>query len=173
MADKLGPSSNSYLDKHASEKQKFTGSCTCGKVTYTLRLSLSPDPVFSKCNCTVCLKRGWNTLRCYSADFELVTPCTTSQLLESKHGQYVGNYIQPTSPHMNHYFCDVCGSPFMICGWFVESGDREEIFAVDPKTLDQPQGELDLSKFVGVYVNGLTGEFEDRRGDRPQPGGIM
>ncbi|KAF2157633.1 hypothetical protein K461DRAFT_264511 [Myriangium duriaei CBS 260.36] len=157
-----------------SEKQTFTGGCICGKVKYKISLSTSPPPRFYKCNCTPCQKRGVNVLRAPREEFEMIAPCNNEQLFNSKHGEYVGNYIRKdTSPHLSRFFCDECGSPFAINGYYMHGDKKIDYFSVDPKTLDQPQEGLELSTFVGEYIDGLHNAYAETRTDRPYPGGIV
>ncbi|KAF2151144.1 hypothetical protein K461DRAFT_279928 [Myriangium duriaei CBS 260.36] len=160
------------FDKEAGDKKTFTGSCVCRKVTYKVDISMANQREITKCNCTICQKRGWVTLRADEKDFHMQTPCTTEQLFTSKPGQYVGNYVRESSPHMSRFFCDVCGCQFAMQGYFLIGEHRIDFFAVDPKTLDQPQEGLDVSTFKVQYYDGIKNDFMNKS-SQVHPHGIV
>ncbi|GAM90837.1 hypothetical protein ANO11243_088830 [Dothideomycetidae sp. 11243] len=154
-------------------KKTFTGSCACGKITYKADLALPDEPFITKCNCSLCQKRGWFTLKMDKADFHLLTPCTSEQAWNSKHGEYFGIWAKDTSRDMKRCFCDVCGSSFAMQGFFEYEGREIHFFAIDPKSLDQPQEGLEMSEFKVKYHNMLADEMAPPRPDRPHPGGLI
>lgn len=75
-------------------KQKFDGSCHCGKVRFEATLDPADAVV---CDCSICRKKGVVIGRVSEADFRLLTPLEEMTL------------YQFNKRIAKHYFCPVCG----------------------------------------------------------------
>ena len=75
-------------------KQKYDGSCHCGKVRFEASLDVADALV---CDCSICSKKGVIIGRVSEEDFRLLTPLDE-----------LGLY-QFNKQIAKHYFCPVCG----------------------------------------------------------------
>ncbi|MFN7161207.1 MAG: GFA family protein [Candidatus Gracilibacteria bacterium] len=76
-------------------KKTYTGSCHCGKVTYSAEVDLSSGT--GKCNCTICSKtRNWS-ISMKPDDLTILT------------GQENETDYQWGSNTIHNYFCNTCG----------------------------------------------------------------
>lgn len=147
----------------SSTSKTFTGSCHCGKVSYDVLLTLPEQPVAFRCNCTVCNKPGFTTLRVAPSDFTLKTPSTKLEL---------STYSYRTKD-VRRYFCDKCGVQVFGEGKYELQGALHEFFSVNLHTLDQPQDGLELSRFKMEYGDGKNDNWAAGRRDVPWPGGCL
>jgi hypothetical protein len=144
-------------------KQTFNGSCHCGFIQYTAALPITDTPVASRCNCTICLKIGYTSIRISPEDFKLIAPSSESE---------VKNY-QMRSKDINKYFCANCGIHCWSNGKYEFQGVVHHFFTINILTLDQPQEGLDLSKFKIRYSEGRSGNWTLEQRDQPYPGGAI
>lgn len=144
-------------------KQTFNGSCHCGFIRYTVALPITDTPLASRCNCTICLKQGYTSIRISPEDFTLVSPSSKSE---------VKNY-QWRSKDINKYFCANCGIHCWSNGEFEFQGAQHQFFTINILTLDQPQEGLELSKFRINYGDGRTDNWAAGPSDKPYPGGCI
>ena len=156
-------------------KKTYAGSCHCGHIKYTVALALSDPPTAGRCNCTICLKTGFTSVRVATpSDFQLLSP--SSATLDSN--DEVGDY-QFRSQDVHKYFCKKCGVQVFSKGKYVFEGTEVNFFTVNILTLDQPQpvgseGEgLDLSMFKIKYADGRNDNWQGGTKDVPWPGGCV
>ncbi|KZW02418.1 glutathione-dependent formaldehyde-activating [Exidia glandulosa HHB12029] len=141
----------------SSALKLFTGSCHCGLVAYSLKIDLA-HPKAVKCNCTICLKRGYLTYHTSPAhEFTLVK------------GKDALKDYQFASHNVHHTFCGTCGVACFFRSGSWTGGGGQEMTSVNLLTIDAGQG-LDLTKFKITYFNGANG-WEGGGKDTPWPGG--
>ncbi|KIW61858.1 hypothetical protein PV05_01929 [Exophiala xenobiotica] len=141
----------------------FTGSCHCGFIKYKAELSISETepPVASRCNCTICLKQGYTSMRlARPSDFTLLSPESASQVKD----------YQMRSKDVHKYFCDKCGIHVWSTGRYEFEGQTHDFMTLNILTLDQPQPGLDLSKFKIEYWDGRNDNWKAGASDTPYPG---
>ncbi|KAK2880002.1 hypothetical protein FQN49_000666 [Arthroderma sp. PD_2] len=151
------------MDTQTAEKKWYTGSCHCGATRYEVKLdasNLSP----SKCNCSICHKRGYVLLTVPGPeDIKLISPASLQEL-----GDYTFG-----SGKIHHRFCKTCAVSCLAEG---KVGD-EEIYTINALSIDQDQG-IELKDIKFKYLNGKaitideTGSY-DMQGssDAPRQGG--
>ncbi|KIV95323.1 hypothetical protein PV10_02993 [Exophiala mesophila] len=147
-------------------KQTFKGSCHCGKIRYAAALALSKPPVAQRCNCTMCLKQGYTTIRITADDFTLISPENKAQVQNYKMKSNSNNNI-------NKYFCGTCGIHCWSEGEFEFQGVKYPLFTINILTLDQPQEGLELSDFKIMYSDGRNDNWAAGSRDTPWPGGCI
>jgi len=149
-------------------KKTFTGSCHCKYITYKVAIPDSElqNPTAGRCNCTICLKQGWTSLRLPRSDFTLLTPSSLSECKDYR--------IHPEQ-NVHKYFCGTCGVHVVGEGAFEWKGQMHEFFQINLVTLDQPQEGLDLSQFKMRYVDGRNNKWDVVRGheEGPHSGGVV
>jgi hypothetical protein len=141
--------------------QTFTGSCHCKQITYTIDLALPLE--VSRCNCTVCTKSGWTSLRTDKSNFKLLTPASLEEL---------PNY-QPRIKTIDRRRCPTCGVQVVAYGQYEFSGRSIDLFTVNASTIDQPQKGLDLKDTKISYYNGLDNAWGDGPRDQPWHGAFI
>ncbi|KAI1614147.1 Mss4-like protein [Exophiala viscosa] len=141
-------------------KHTFTGSCHCGFIKYTAAVALTDSPTASRCNCTICLKQGYTSIRITPEDFTLLSPESASQVKD----------YQMKSKDIHKYFCGTCGIHVWSEGEFVYEGKKYPLFSVNILTLDQPQEGLDLSKVKIQYFDGRNDNWMAGPRGVPWPG---
>ncbi|KAL6250788.1 hypothetical protein RBB50_003091 [Rhinocladiella similis] len=154
------------------KKTTFTGSCHCGYIKYTVALPINTTTttssssssetnfVVSRCNCTICLKQGYTSLRFAHEDFTLLSPESEAQLNDYKAG----------SMDVHKYFCGKCGIHVFSRGRFELDGHTHEFSSLNVLTLDQPQDGLDLSKAKVQYFDGRNDNWNAGPRVSPWPG---
>jgi hypothetical protein len=136
-------------------KKTFKGSCHCKAVTYTIDIAVPLE--VSRCNCTVCTKTSWTSLRTDKSNFKLLTPASLDEL---------PNY-QPNIKTVNRHRCPTCGVHVVAYGVYEFSGKPFDFFSLNAATLDQPQEGLDLTTAKVTYYNGLDNAWLDGPKDQP------
>jgi hypothetical protein len=149
-------------DMKSTNRQTFKGSCHCGFIRYEIVYDMpSPpeQPTASRCNCTICQKSGFTSLRLSGKDdFKLLSP---SSLEETSDYQW-------QSKDIHRYFCSKCGIQVYGCGKYVLPGGKDEhFFSVNALTLDQPQDGLDLTKWTIRYWDGKNNNWMSGPKDTP------
>jgi hypothetical protein len=147
----------------AQTTKSFTGSCHCGFIKYKVALLFTDTPTASRCNCTICLKQGFTSLRVSSKDFTLLSPQSVSEIKD----------YQITSKDVHKYFCDKCGIHVYSEGKYESEGAVHEFFTINILTLDQPQEGLDLNEFKIQYWDGRNDNWYGGMKDVPWPGGCV
>lgn len=103
------------------DKNKTTGSCLCGKVSYQFE---GPVRVFQYCHCSRCRKFTGSA----HASNIIIDPPGFQWL----HGEdYVGRFEHPDAKHFATSFCKHCGSSLP---WLSKSG---KAMVIPAGTLDQ------------------------------------
>ncbi|KAJ9627548.1 uncharacterized protein PV06_05888 [Exophiala oligosperma] len=160
----------------STPKQTFTGSCHCGFIKYTIALPATTDKsdgdddknnddlVVSRCNCTICFKQGFTSLRFDEKDFRLVSPKSEAELKD---------YRLPSGRDVHKYFCGTCGIHVFSRGRIEAGGQVHEFSTLNALTLDQPQEGLDLGKFKIQYWDGRNDNWAGGLKDSPWPGQIV
>jgi len=81
-------------------KQRYEGSCHCGRIRFVVHGDLSNA---TECNCSICSKKGFIHLIVEPGDFELVSG-----------REDLTTYVFNTGV-AKHHFCSVCGMhPFYV-----------------------------------------------------------
>ena len=110
--------------------QTYTGSCHCGEVTFKVKT----DTSFStKCDCSICRRRGGIILRCDEDDLEILT------------GNEHLSLYQFDSKEAEHYFCKHCG-----IHTFYRLRMLPDKFGINAGCLD----EVDLTTLTPVLTEG-------------------
>ncbi|KLJ13486.1 hypothetical protein EMPG_09402 [Blastomyces silverae] len=139
-----------------SSKKLYTGSCHCGFVKYTVNADINQVPP-SRCNCTICLKKGSISVRPEKReDITLLSPATLDELAKYSFGE----------KRMHHYFCKTCG---VSCFIFGNPGDTN-LWAVNGLTIDTDQG-IDWSTIRLQYWDGIHNAWEKGSRSEPYPNG--
>jgi hypothetical protein len=107
----------------------YTGSCHCGLIRYTVSLDLT-EPKATKCNCTICHKTGFMSIRSTPEGFQLVSPASENELTGYQFGTKSGY----------RYFCTTCGVQCFAKGSYEFEGQRHDFLSVNVLSLDQDQG---------------------------------
>ena len=118
-----------------TEAQKYTGSCHCGAVRYTVEADLS-QPVVS-CNCSMCARTGTLLSFVPLAKFHL-----------EQGGDSLTDY-QFNKHVIHHLFCKVCGIKSFARG--VGPGGQE-MAAINVRCLDG----VDLDKLSVTHFDGRS-----------------
>jgi large subunit ribosomal protein L3e len=142
----------------ANPKQTYSGGCHCGFVRYTADLDAA-NLKLTKCNCSMCHKKGYVNITVQPEDFKLFSPPSMDDQ---------GDY-QFGSKSVHHYFCKTCGISSMMVGSYEFEGSKVSFQSINALTLDQDQG-IDLAKMKPKYFNGKTNDWAQVR-DEPYPGG--
>lgn len=161
--------------QQAAPKKTFHGSCHCGFIKYTVALALPDPPTATRCNCTVCLKQGFTSIRLPPADFHLLSPSSLSEVQDYQ--------INPnrTDREVRKYFCGECGIHVCADGYFEAAADSEDgtgekkktrydFFQINALTLEQPQEGLELREFKIQYTDGRNDNWYAGLKDVPWPG---
>lgn len=121
----------------------YTGSCHCGQVKYEVDLPEISDWELSRCNCTVCHKKGYTALLGKAGSLKLLS--------ESGLGDYTFG-----SGKIHHYFCKNCGTGTYVRGHVEALGG--DFIMVNAHAIDN----VDLSKIkIGKYWNGREEKWSD------------
>ena len=142
-----------------ASKNPYSRSCHRGFIRYTVNLDLATLAVV-RCNCTICQKTGYMSVRLDSADFSLISPASESELSDYQYG----------SKRMHHIFCPTCGVRCAIRGTYQFKGKEVEVRTINLRTLDQAEG-VDWTAVKIEYADGLRDNWELRSSDKPFPGG--
>ncbi|PGH00017.1 hypothetical protein GX51_06016 [Blastomyces parvus] len=145
-----------------SSKKLYTGSCHCAFVKYTVNVDITQPPA-SRCNCSICLKKGSISLRPEKReDITLLSPTTIDELTEYTYG----------AKRAHHYFCPTCGVSCFIFGSFQQPGGGADVqfWAVNGLTIDTDQG-LDWSTIRLQYWDGRSEGWEKGARSEPYPHG--
>jgi hypothetical protein len=102
-----------------SQPSKYTGSCHCGAVRYTVELDLS-QPVMS-CNCSVCSRSG--TLLTFVPIEKLNLEQGSESLTDYQFNKHV----------IHHLFCKTCGIKSFSRG---TGPDGQEMAAINVRCLE-------------------------------------
>ncbi|PGH14746.1 hypothetical protein AJ80_05790 [Polytolypa hystricis UAMH7299] len=106
-------------------KQTYTGGCHCGFVKYTVTFDPANSDA-SRCNCSICHKKGYVSVRVPKEDLKLESPASLDELSDYVYGKKA----------VHHRFCKTCGVHCLIDG---HHGDI--VFqGVNGHTIDQDQG---------------------------------
>jgi hypothetical protein len=109
---------------------RYEGGCHCGRVRLVVRGDLSKA---TRCNCSICAKKGFVHLIVPPEDFELVS------------GRDDLSTYQFNTKVAKHHFCRMCG----IHSFYVPRSDPDKI-DVNVRCLDGVDaGALDLPTFDG------------------------
>jgi hypothetical protein len=111
-------------------KQKFAGSCHCGKVRFEVELDPAEAVI---CDCSICTKKGAILGRVSEADVNLLTPLEDMTL------------YQFNKRIAKHYFCPVCG-----IHTFNRPRSAPELWAINLRCLP----EVDLAALSPKQVHG-------------------
>ena len=112
---------------------KYTGSCHCGAVRYTVELDLS-QPIIS-CNCSMCGRSGTLLTFAPAEKFHLETG--SDSLTDYQFNKHV----------IHHMFCKVCGIKSFARG--VGPGGKE-MAAINARCLEGVDpGKLEIRQFDG------------------------
>lgn len=109
-------------------REKVTGSCLCGAITYEVT-----GPIIGVviCHCSMCRKVGFSANAGVARErFRFLTATT------------LRSYA--SSPGIDRYFCGACGSPIL---W---DPRRRDYVAFSAGTLEQPTG---LTTIAHIYVD--------------------
>jgi hypothetical protein len=145
------------------DKKPFHGSCHCGAIRYTIRVSLPTPPVATRCNCTICLKTQFTSLQVAPADFTLESPASEDQVPD----------YQWRSKDAHRFYCDKCGVHVFSRAKYVFEGHEVDAFGINIASLDQPQEGLDLSEFRIKYWDGRSDNWAAGQKERPYSGGCL
>lgn len=86
----------------------------------------------------------------------------------------MGDYpTQGSKAILHRYFCKSCGSHVFREGGYEHEGEFVGYFALNLCTIDQPQKDIDLSRFRIQYVDGLHNNQHAERKDKPWEGGLV
>jgi len=134
----------------------YTGSCHCGQVKYEVTLPEVAHWQLSRCNCTICHKKGYLGLLGKAGTLKLLSPSNESEL---------GDYTFGTGK-MHHYFCKNCGTGTHVLGHVEALGG--DFVMVSAHAID----DVDLSKMkIGKYWNGREEKWADGPSAEPvKPG---
>ena len=115
-----------------TQATKYTGSCHCGAVRYTVELDLS-QPVIS-CNCSMCGRSG--TLLTFAPAEKFHLEKGSDSLTDYQFNKHV----------IHHVFCKVCGIKSFARG----SGKDGPTVAINARCLDDiDPGKLNVKPFDG------------------------
>lgn len=118
----------------------------------------------TRCNCTFCQKLSFTNLRLGDAsNFRLLNPSTKDDL---------GNYVAGVKT-IDRFFCRTCGVHVWCEGFFELAGQKHDLFIVNLATVDQPQGDVDLSLTKIAYWDMLRDNFQAGPRDSPYPNGLV
>lgn len=149
----------------STSKKTFQGSCHCNFISYKVHVALPDPPVASRCNCTICQKRGFTSLAIDSeSDFELKTPKSFDEMAD---------YQLPSSKAIHRYFCPTCGVHVFTQGSYEYEGSLIKIQSVNVLTLDQPQEGLELSEWKIEYWDARTDNWAGGKKEKPWTSGLV
>jgi hypothetical protein len=117
----------------------------------------------TRCNCTLCQKLSTVNLRLDGpADFTLLAPASQDDIK-----QYSADVKT-----LSRYYCDKCGCHVWMEGYLEFNGHKAEVFAINLGTVDQPQGDVDLSKTKMRYFDMLHDNIAGGAADKPWACGL-
>ena len=117
------------------------GGCHCGRVAYEVS---EPIERVSKCNCSICTKKGYLHWIVSRERFRLLTPVSE-----------LATYTFNTGV-AKHHFCPVCG----VASFYVPRSDPDRI-DVNVRCVE----DVDLAGLDVVLFDGRNWEESMRRGD--------
>lgn len=97
------------------------------------------------------------------ADFELLSPASRDEI----------KTYTPNVKTCVRYFCEKCGMHVWMEGYYEANGYRSDIFAVNLRSVDQPQEGVDLRDVKVQYFDMLHNNFGGGLADKPWEGGLL
>lgn len=172
-----------------SNNPLYKGSCHCGFISYTVRLSLDkpsqsmPRAIATRCNCSICVKTGAILAPPDPQDsFTLLTPKGE----DGKPDISLTSDYQYALKVVHHRFCPHCGVKCFLNGTAdLKDGRHVEFWRINLQTLDgivKSDGDLtnldplpDLKDIKLRYFNLKEGDLfnpNDSLSDAPHSGGV-
>ena len=153
------------------EPPEYKGSCHCGMITYTARISFTEpargEPcILSQCNCTYCQKAGLLIGQPSAASFKIVTPVQGEAALST----YTFN-----SGEVRHFFCPRCGITCHYTLPDVVDGKDVLIVRVNVLTIEGRVDGRPMERLRDVKIghwDGRANGWDKGPGDEPWDGGV-